>query len=137
MAAIGIFGAVQAVRYPFEMDRIIGPAVFPLGLSLLLIVAGAAVLVEGMLSATDNDPETRLTPRWWPLLCIGAGLVAFMLLIERGGLVPAIVAAVLLSGRADPEASVLSNLLTAIVLALGCTAVFYWLLRLPLPPFAW
>lgn len=137
MTAIGLFGAHQAMRYPFEMDRIIGPAVFPLGLSLLLIGAAAAILIEGALSVPDGVDEGRITPRWWSILCIGAGLVAFMLLINRLGLVPAIVAAVMISGRADPETTILTNLMTALVLSLGCTAVFYWFLRLPLAPFLW
>jgi hypothetical protein len=137
MGAVGLFGAWEAMRYPFELDRIIGPAVFPLGLSMLLLLAAVAILAEGAITSTETQRAERIEPRWWSLLCVGGGLVAFMLLVEQFGLVPAIIAGVLIAGRADPDTSILANLATAIVLAAGCTAVFYWFLRLPLAPFIW
>ncbi|WP_155326479.1 tripartite tricarboxylate transporter TctB family protein [Alkalilacustris brevis] len=137
MGAVGAFGAWQATHYPFELDRIIGPAVFPLGLSLLLVGTALAILVEGVVTGPTLDDDAGIRPRWWSILCICGGLLAFMLLVERVGLVPAILAAVMIAGRADHETTILTNLITAIGLAASCTFVFYWFLRLPLPPFIW
>lgn len=135
MLAIGLIGAHEATSYPFTMDRIIGPAVFPLGLSLLLSVCALGILVEGAL--VGRRGEAAIAPRWRALICVVGGLLAFAFLVERAGMVPAVTACVVLSSLADREATPLRTLAVALAMSVGCTLVFYHFLRLPLPPFAW
>lgn len=137
MALIGAVGAREAWKYPFEMDRIIGPAIFPLALSLLLILASAAILIEGALTANADEMKERIEPRWGAMLLISGGIIAFIVLVERFGMVPAIVASVMLTSLADRESTILRSLSVAVVLSVGCTLVFYTFLKLPLRPFIW
>jgi hypothetical protein len=133
--AVGLFGLWESSRYPFRMDGIIGPAVFPLILSALLAACSLAILVEGALRGPAAAEEEEGGVRWRSLLAITGGLGAFVLLLPRVGLVPAIFATVLIASLADSEATPRRSLLVGCGLSLACTIVFVWFLNLPMRPF--
>lgn len=135
--AVGLFGMAEALRYPMQMDRIIGPAVFPLVLSGLMALCAVAIVIEGLLRPASDTEEEPGPPRWRALACVTGGLGAFVLLLPAAGLVPAIVACVMIASWADPEATLLRTLAVAAGLSVVCTAVFVGFLNLPMRPFAW
>ena len=92
-----------------------GPGYFPMMLSGLicfigLIVAGRSFVLSGL-------PIER--PQWRPLTLVIASMIAFGLLIERAGLVIAVVALILMAALARREKF---NFIEALGLAVGLSA---------------
>jgi hypothetical protein len=69
----------------------------------------------------------------WPMVWVGVAIIAFALLIGRAGLFIACVAAVLISALAAPQIRWREAPVVALVLAIFCTLLFGYALRLPLP----
>ncbi|WP_206771924.1 tripartite tricarboxylate transporter TctB family protein [Polymorphum gilvum] len=133
--AVGLIALWESTAYPFGTARQIGPAIFPLGLSLLMILAGLAILVEDLRAPATDEPLPRV-----PLASIAAvagGPLAFALLVERFGLAPAIVASVVISSLADRSLAPRTVLVLAVGLAVACTLIFVTFLKLPLAPIVW
>lgn len=91
--AIGLFAMIYGSRYRMGTATHMGPGYFP------VMVAGI-VAALGLISAvTSLGRGEAVTAGGWhvvPLLCVLAGIVAFGALVERAGLVAAIVAVVVL-----------------------------------------
>lgn len=133
---IGTIGIWEASNYPFGSLRQIGPAIFPVSLSILLLLAGAGIILEQLVSG-KSDAEDPKAAKMIVILSVLGGPIAFALLINRFGLVPAIFAGVLISSIAERKLSIWKLLLLSAALSAGCTLVFVWLLKLPLRPFIW
>lgn len=91
--AIGLFGMIYASRYRLGSASHMGPGYFP------LVVAAVIALLGLASAATSFRRAGTASPVDWhiiPLICVMAGIVAFGLLVERAGLVPAIAAVVVL-----------------------------------------
>lgn len=130
---VGAAAFIESFRYPLGSIGQIGPAVFPLGLSVLLIIAGIAIIIEDLRAGTIPQTPVPLTS----LLTVAGGPIAFALLVVPFGLIPAIVASVMISALADRSLRPLSVLLLATGLALGCTLVFITFLKMPIAPIDW
>lgn len=133
---VGALGLFESLRYPFGTAGQIGPAIFPLGLSILMIIAGLAIFAEALFAPRTGAPEPKARDIVTVLAIVG-GPVAFALVVERFGLIPAVTASVLISGLADRELKVRSTLILAALLSIGCWLVFVYFLRLPLRPITW
>lgn len=68
-----------------------------------------------------------------PWLAVVGSVLAFALLIETAGLIPAVVVAVLVASRGSRETSVREAFLFGIGLALGMAVLFVIVLRQALP----
>lgn len=130
---VGAAAFIESFRYPLGSIGQIGPAVFPLGLSVLLIIAGIAIIIEDLRAGTIPQTPVPLAS----LLTVAGGPIAFALLVAPFGLIPAIVASVMISALADRSLRPLSVLLLATGLALGCTLVFITFLKMPIAPIDW
>jgi hypothetical protein len=125
-AAIGI---VLSSRLELGSPSRMGPGFFPMGLSLILLVLGAIVLLRALL---QRDPETIGDVKPRPLVIVLAAVVLFSLLVERWSFALAaallIVVARLATDRFRP--------VEVAVLTLGLVAfsagVFLFALKLPL-----
>jgi hypothetical protein len=163
MAAAGVAVAVAASGYEIGSLRSMGSGFFPLVLGALLGLVGAAIVVTTPLrpreapapraagspatAAQPPSPEGRETApapaarapgldrRGWA--CILGGLLAFVVLGEHGGLVPASLVCVFVAARGDRA----NRRRDALALALAMTAfgvvVFHYGLHVLLPLFAW
>ena len=130
---VGAAAFIESFRSPLGSIGQIGPAVFPLGLSVLLIIAGIAIIIEDLRAGTIPQTPVPLTS----LLTVAGGPIAFALLVVPFGLIPAIVASVMISALADRSLRPLSVLLLATGLALGCTLVFITFLKMLIAPIDW
>ncbi|AEQ50391.1 tripartite tricarboxylate transporter TctB family protein [Pelagibacterium halotolerans] len=130
---VGLLAFAESLRYPLGAMGQIGPAIFPIGLSLLLAAAGIGIIIEDVRNRIV--PEGAVPPR--NILAVVAGPMALALLIDSFGMVPAIFAGVLISALADRELRLWTALAVATVLAVGCTLVFITLLKLPIAPIGW
>ena len=70
-------------------------------------------------------------------LCICTGIVAFIVIGEYGGLLPATFAIVFISALGDRQNSLLTAVLLALFMTLICFVVFWWLLQVQFPLFRW
>jgi len=123
----------ESLQYPMGTIRQIGPAIFPLSLSILLAIAGVAIIVEDLRDGVKPESAVPLNN----ILAVVGGPIALALLITPFGLVPAITASVLISALADRTLKLRSALMVAAVLSIGCTLVFVTLLKLPIDPINW
>jgi amino acid transporter len=140
LTMLGVITIMEANTYPIGNLSHMGPGFFPAALGIILALLGVLVGVVGD-SEQDGEetPEIKksLRTRARGMLCIVAGMLAFMVLGQYGGLVPATFALVFIASMGDTEHS----LKTALILALGTTIVgtliFSWALQLQLPMFRW
>ena len=111
------------------MPSRIGPGYVPRLLGILLGVIGLFLVVRSWWASETVDT----TIAWRPLVLICGAVVAFALVFEASGLVPAILVSVSIANYATPE----NRWTTAVVLS-AVLAFFAWLLfvkglSLPLP----
>jgi putative tricarboxylic transport membrane protein len=104
-----------------------GPGYFPLGLALVLLGMGLCLVVKGLL--TREKPVGAFHLR--PLFFILVSFAAFGVLVERAGLILAILAQVAVAHFASVETQWRQSLVTGIVLAAASAVVFVWLLKIP------
>jgi hypothetical protein len=75
--------------------------------------------------------------QWRGWLCILGGTLAFVVLGQHGGLVPASFASVFVAALGDRQSTVKASALLAATLTLFCLVVFHFGLKLQLPLFQW
>ena len=104
-----------------------GPGYFPLGLALVLLGMGLCLAVKGLLS--EGNPIGSFHLR--PLICILLSFTAFGVLVERAGLIIAILAQVAIAHFASVETRWRQSLVTGVLLAAASAVIFVWLLKIP------
>ena len=117
--------------YAMGTDRNMGPGYFPSMLSVILAIIGVALVVR---AAFKPGAQTEL-PAFGKLAAISAGVVVFGLALRPLGLVPAILALVLISAPVSVKFRWRTALLLAVGLAIGCALLFVKLLGLSIPIF--
>ena len=136
MIALGVAAAFQGATYRIGTLSRMGPGFFPVALGVILALAGLAIAVTARFERDVADAKS-LPPEWRAWLCIGAGIVAFVVLGKYGGLIPATFAIVFVSALGDRD----NTPLAAAILALGCAivavVVFRFALQLQFPLFQW
>lgn len=130
LLAIGAYFSVEAVRLGIGTTRRMGAGYFPLlgGLFTML----TAVFVTAMAFVRSGAIER---PSWRPFLTILASIAVFILVMPRAGLIPAIVATVLVAACADRMSRPIPALLLAVGLSLGAWLIFILGLGLPIRPY--
>jgi hypothetical protein len=127
----GIF-AYTSTAYRLGTATSMGPGYFPMVVGLITVGLGLWIVGSAFLRS-GAVPEVRLRP----LFAVVSAIPAFALSIAYLGLVPAIVATVVVSALGDRTAKPFSTLGVAILMAVASWLVFRVGLGLPLPPFRW
>ena len=129
LLAIGGIAFYVALDYPLGSALRMGPGYFPRGLAAILMLFGAFVLVRGLRTGE------RVKGRWgWkPLAFIVVSLFVFGFVMERFGLVPALVAMFLLSAFGGHEFKLIEVIILTVVMSIFSVVVFVYLLGLPYP----
>jgi hypothetical protein len=104
-----------------------GPGYFPLGLALVLLGMGLCLMVKGLLGEGPAVGTFYLRPLFFILL----SFAMFGVLVERAGLILAILAQVAIAHFASCETVGRQSVITGIVLAAASSVVFVWLLKIP------
>jgi len=123
---------VLAASYPIGTASKMGPGYFPLVLAVLLAVIGLIAITQAAL--TPSDAPVQMRP-FWPCVVVSAAVVAFGLLLDTAGLVPAVLGLVVISGGQRLRSRPLELLIIATILATGATLLFIRGLQLPLAVF--
>ncbi|MGE0315362.1 MAG: tripartite tricarboxylate transporter TctB family protein [Lautropia sp.] len=129
---IGVAGFVGALSYPYGNVQEMGPGYFPRVLGLILVGFGLVTAYRGLRSGERVDGSWG----WMPLFLIALALVAFGWLMERVGLVPALIVLIVTSARAGRAFHWREVAVLSLVLCVMALAIFVWGLGLPYPLFA-
>jgi putative tricarboxylic transport membrane protein len=132
-AAVGVLGLLIGRDYPMGTPVRLGTGVFPMILCWCLVATGAIVILKGVL--TDGP---RLTPwAWRPVIMITLATVAFALLIDRAGLVAAMLVSMTLAALGTHETRWREYIaFCVIMLAIGIS-LFIWGLGMPIRVLPW
>jgi len=127
LLAIGAGGFYMALDYPFGSALRMGPGYFPRVLAGILMAFGVFILVRSLLS-----PE-RVKGRWgWkPLAFIIASLVAFGWIMDKVGLIPALVVMFVVSAFGGHEFRWKEVAILTVVMSAFAIGVFVYGLGLP------
>ena len=126
------FGAIAlwaGADYPQGVPSRIGPGYAPRLLGMLLAGIGLFLVVRAWWTRERIDT----TVAWRPMLLILASVVAFALVFEAGGLVPAILVSVAIANFAASENDWTTAIVLGAILAFFAWALFVKGLALPLP----
>jgi putative tricarboxylic transport membrane protein len=114
----------------------VGPGVVPRGVSILLLAAGALLLREaltGGFRGVDEEAEAGLPMDWRAFAWVSGGIVAYGLLVQPLGFVPASTLLFMMVARSFASRRWLLNAAIGVVLAAIIFAIFNYALGLTLP----
>ena len=127
--ALGALVLWIGADYPQGVPRRIGPGYVPRLLGVLMLGLGGFLAVRSLWAHEPIDT----TIAWRPAACVLGSVVAFALVFEASGLVPAILVTVAIANYAVPDNRWTTAVGLGTVLALFAWALFVKGLRLPLP----
>ncbi|MEO7135701.1 MAG: tripartite tricarboxylate transporter TctB family protein [Vicinamibacterales bacterium] len=104
-----------------------GPGYFPRVVAVIIMAFGAYVLVRGILTGD----KVKGYWGWKPLAFITASLVAFGFVMERFGLIPAVVVLLFVAAFGGHEFKVIEVLILTVLMAAFAVGVFVYGLGLP------
>ena len=133
LIVIGALALVFARDYPMGVAARMGPGYFPTVLAGILCLFGAGILARGIRSGEQIKGQWA----WKPLALIALSIVLFGFVMERFGLVPALVAVFFVSAPAGHEFRFKEALLLTLVMGAFTVGVFFYGLKLPYPLFGW
>ena len=110
------FGRNLAVGTTVRM----GPGYVPHMLAYIMMALGGIVSVVALI--TGSEPVER--PKWKPITMVTIGIVAFALLFESTGLIPALIALILISSLGGEEFKLTEVIGNMVVLTILCVIVF-------------
>ena len=128
-AGFGVIALWAGADYPQGVPRRIGPGYAPRLLGMLLAGIGLFLVVRAWWTRESIDT----TVAWRPMLLILASVVAFALVFEASGLVPAIIVSVAIANFATSENDWTTAVVLGAILAFFAWALFVKGLALPLP----
>jgi len=128
--AFGLWFGIRAWGMTLGTATSMGPGYFPLLLSVICVLLGAGLALQGARGAAE-----RIEVPWRPLVAISASVLAFAFGIRYLGLMPAVVGAVLVSSFADPELRPTTALILGVALAIFTWLVFSVGLGISMPAF--
>ena len=128
---LGGLAVVFASDYPIGSAMRMGPGYFPTVLGAILLLFGGYVMLRGIRSREKVKGEWG----WRPLALITLSIVLFGFLLDRLGLIPAIIALFFAAAAAGREFRFKEVLLLAVVMTAFVVGVFIYGLKLPYPLF--
>lgn len=135
MMIIGLAAAYLGHSYGMGSLSQMGPGFFPAAVGILVAVMGVLIA----LGARQHPPEAGWgrAPEWRGWSCILLGVIAFIVVAQYGGLLPATFAVVFISAKGARGTTIWQAAGLALAMCVICVVVFWWALQLQLPLFAW
>jgi hypothetical protein len=93
-------------------------------LLVLLLLCALVPIFGGARAAPGTQVEPVEAPKWKPITMVTIGIICFALLLERTGLVPALIVLVLISSLGGEEFKLVEVIGNIIVLSILCVIVF-------------
>jgi hypothetical protein len=141
MAIIGLSAAYASVSYRLgSLDRM-GPGYFPCVLGVMLAITGVLIALTARRQTGPAAPSPGHAPKGMPDLrggiCIIVAILAFLLLGEYLGLLPATFAITFIAAWGDRDNTVLQSFLLALAMVAIAVVVFWWALQMQMPLVKW
>ena len=124
---IGALAVVIARDYPMGFVERMGPGYFPTVLGGLLFLFGVYVMIRGLFSGVKVQGGWG----WRPLAWIALSIVLFGSLMDRLGMVPALVAMFFAAALASREFRFKEVLVLTVLMSAFAVGVFIYGLKLP------
>jgi hypothetical protein len=137
MLLIGITAAVFGARYGVGTLTDMGPGFFPVSIGVALGLIGSAIVLTAKRPASASSKEVPSGVDFRGSACIAASVVAFIVIGQHGGLLPATFAIVFISACADRASTWRTSLLIACAISAISVLVFWWALNVQFPLFQW
>ncbi|EFH13556.1 tripartite tricarboxylate transporter TctB family protein [Pseudoroseomonas cervicalis] len=132
MIAGGLWFALYSLNYNLGTLRRMGPAYFPLGIGILIVLFGLLLVLPAL-----RRPGGWPVPELRPFATISVAVLGFALVVERFGLVPATVLLTVLAAVAERAPSWRLTAILAVALSAIGVLVFTQGLGIPIPAFRW
>jgi len=129
LIAIGAAAVFIARDYPFGTALRMGAGFFPVVLGVVLVLFGLYFAARGLRGGAQI--EGNWSPR--ALIVLPLAFVAFGILMDHAGFVPAMLALMVGSAAAGTEFRIGEVLSLSVLLTVICVALFIWALGLPYP----
>lgn len=129
-SVIGLSALLMGLQYPIGTTFSMGPGYFPTIVSALMLILGLTLSVRSIRAA---DGPLLADIAWRPLIIILASVLGFALVIDRWGMIPALLVLGTVGWYANPQRSL--KLLPA-QLAVGVLVpvlIFRFGLNMPIP----
>jgi hypothetical protein len=136
MIVIGLGAVACGTDYQIGSLRQMGPGFFPVTVGVLLALIGGAIALQASRSV-PTDKKAGLPAEWRGWFCIVAALLAFVIIGEHGGLLPATFAVVFIAALGDRKNRLKDALVLALALMLVSVVVFWWALKVQFPLLQW
>jgi hypothetical protein len=132
---IGLGTTIVSSNYKIGNAMRVGPGTFPIILGIIVALIGLAITIR----AIRNPQSSEAIASWdlQPLLFVVLSIVAFSLIIGTLGLIPAVIAIVIVGHFASREASLQELACMAVVLCALSAGIFIYGLNLPIPLGFW
>lgn len=132
---VGLFYGTYTLRtLPIGRALDMGPGYFPIVLSGLVTIIGVCVMVRSFF--VGQETPFGVVP-WRGIVMLTLAIVAFGLLLDWIGMLPAVFAATFLASMASKRFNPLKAGVVSIVAAFFCVAVFIYGIKLPIPVIIW
>jgi Tripartite tricarboxylate transporter TctB family len=128
-AGLGAVSLWVGADYPMGVPSRIGPGYVPRLLGILMTGLGAFLMLRSAWTREGVDA----TVAWRPLALVLASVVAFALVFDASGVVPAILVSVGIANFAVPDNRWTTAVVLGAILAFFAWALFVKALLLPLP----
>lgn len=126
LAALGLFVcAYAALQYDIGSLRRMGPGFFPALLGGVLAVLGLMIAIPAW---ARSGPPLQIA--WKDAAAVLSAILVFAAGVERGGLVPVTLAAVLIASLAAPDRRILWRLVLAFTVTALSVLIFHFGLRM-------
>ena len=129
LIAIGAVAVFMARDYPFGTALRMGAGFFPVVLGVALVLFGLYFVVRGLRASAKIEGNWSLRA----LIVLPLAFVAFGILMEHAGFVPAMLALIVGSAAAGTEFRIGEVLALSVFLTIMSVALFIWALGLPYP----
>lgn len=133
LLGFGVTGFYMALDYPFGSALRMGPGYFPRVLAGIIIAFGLFVMIRGIRSGE----KVRGVWGWKPLAFITVSLVLFGWIMDRFGLIPALVAMFFACTLGGHEFKFKEVAILTVAMSAFAVAVFVYGLGLPYRLFWW
>lgn len=133
---LGGLAVAVARGYPIGSTMRMGPGYFPTALGAILCLFGVYLVVRGIRAGVSNIGGWA----WRPLALITLSILLFGFLLDRAGMIPALVAMFFTAAAAGREFRLKEVLLLTVVMGAFAAALFLYGLKLPyqlFPGFWW
>ncbi|HUP09439.1 MAG TPA: tripartite tricarboxylate transporter TctB family protein [Caldimonas sp.] len=135
LVLLGAGIVAQGLQYRMGTLTRMGAGFVPVVLGTLLALVGVAVFVTA--EPGDFGTAEKHPTEWRGWICILGAVVAFVVIGEYGGLVPATLTTVFLAAMGDRENSVRDAALLSVGVTLAGVLIFIYGLKMIFPLFAW